>query len=112
MSKTMEDAHLNDYDVRMYDTVNVIPPCPYCGCDRIIVAHHSSWYENPVEYTVEHLDEKEAVTADCFDMYYAFKSVDDALSKASQYEERFNRILMERSKIEAKIETEDADGRA
>lgn len=65
----------------------------------MVIAHHSSWYETPVEYRVEHVDEKEAVTNDCFDMFYAFKSVEDAIEKASQYRKRFDDELETEKKI-------------
>ena len=74
---------LNNYDVRMYETIDEISPCPYCGLDRILIHHYNEGYEDPNDYTVEHLDEKAAVTAGCFDMYYAFGSPEDAIRKAN-----------------------------
>ena len=78
------EGKLHSYDERLYETIDEISPCPYCGCDRIVIHTHDDSYMNPDEYRVEHVDEKQAVTADCFDMYYTFGSVEDAVSKANE----------------------------
>lgn len=74
---------LEYYEVRLYDTVDQLDPCPYCGLDRIIVQHHDEAYEEADEYRIEHLDEKAAVTEGCFTMYYSFGNIDKAIEKAN-----------------------------
>lgn len=77
--------HLNNYDVRLYETIDILKPCPYCKLERIVVEHHNEGYENPIEYTIEHVDEKAAVTAGCYDMYYAFDDLNFAIKRANSY---------------------------
>lgn len=82
---------LEYYEVRLYDTVARLVPCPYCGLDRIIVQHHDESYENADEYRIEHIDEKAAVTEGCFAMYYSFGSVDKAIEKANSCSQKDKR---------------------
>ena len=70
---------LEHYEERLYETVDQISPCPYCGCDRIVVHCYNPGYENEDDYMVEHLDVREAVTAKCPTMYYAFESAEQAI---------------------------------
>ena len=74
------DAHMHDYEEFLYEVD--VSDCPYCGCERVVVHDHSECYERPDSYRVEHLDVKEACTADCFDMYFSFGSAEDAVRHA------------------------------
>ena len=71
---------LNGYEERLYDVK--VSDCPYCGCERIVIHDFNDGYEEPHSYRVEHLDEREACTAGCYEMYFAFSSVEDAVKHA------------------------------
>ena len=71
---------LNGYEERLYDVK--VSECPYCGRDRVVIHDFNDGYEEPDSYRVEHLDEREACTAGCYEMYFAFSSVEDAVKHA------------------------------
>ena len=71
---------LNGYEERLYDVK--VSECPYCGRDRVVIHDFNNGYEEPDSYRVEHLDEKEACTAGCYEMYFSFSTVEDAVKHA------------------------------
>ena len=77
-----DDAHESrgSYEERLDVPVS---DCPYCGCKRVVIHDFSDIYENPHSYRVEHVDEKEAFEAGCFETYYAFDSVGKAVEHAN-----------------------------
>ena len=97
----------NAYDERLYTTVDILDECPFCGCELVAVHHYDDSYEDPHEYTIEHLDEKEAVTKGCFMMYYAFGSLEDAIEKCNRRYSHGQRII-----DVVNVGEGDADGRA
>lgn len=79
----MDKDKLENYEQRLYETIEKLSPCPYCGCDRIVVYSYTGYLDQPNEWRIEHVDEKEAVTKECFSMYYAFGSLESALEHAN-----------------------------
>ena len=69
------------YEERLHDVP--VSDCPYCGCERVVIHDFSDIYENPHSYRVEHVDEKEAFEAGCFETYCAFDSVEKAVGHAN-----------------------------
>lgn len=78
-----DDAHESrgSYEERLHDVP--VSDCPYCGCKRVVIHDFSDIYENPHSYRVEHVDEKEAFNAGCFETYYSFDSVEKAVEHAN-----------------------------
>jgi len=77
------DAHESrgSYEERLHDVP--VSDCPYCGCKRVVIHDFSDIYENPHSYRVEHMDEKEAFEAGCFETYYSFDSAEKAVKHAN-----------------------------
>lgn len=75
-----EWATIGCYEERLYGVT--VSNCPYCGGDRIVIHRFDPAYMEPDEYRVEHVDEKDAVHRDCYEMYYGFRSIDDAVRHA------------------------------
>ena len=69
------------YEERLHDVP--VSDCPYCGCKRVVIHDFSEIYENPHSYRVEHVDEKEAFEAGCFETYYSFDSAEKAVEHAN-----------------------------
>lgn len=80
-----DDAHeaRGSYEERLYDVP--VSDCPYCGCKRVVIHDFSDIYENPHSYRVEHVDEKEAFEAGCFESYYSFDSAEKAVEHANMH---------------------------
>lgn len=78
-----DDAHeaRGSYEERLHDVP--VSDCPYCGCKRVVIYDFSDIYENPHSYRVEHVDEKEAFEAGCFESYYSFDSAEKAVEHAN-----------------------------
>ena len=72
---------MHSYSERLYGVD--VSDCPYCGCERVIIHDYDESYESPHDYRVEHMDEREACTEGCFEMYFAFSSVEDAVKHAN-----------------------------
>lgn len=75
-----EWATAKAYEERLYDVD--VSNCPYCGGDRVVIHKFDPAYMEPDEYRVEHVDEREAVYRGCFDMYYGFGSIEEAVQHA------------------------------
>jgi len=108
------------YEERMYEVP--VSDCPYCGCDRVVIHEYNDAYERPHSYRVEHLDEKEAFNAGCFESYFAFDSVEEAVKHAdmragkAQADEQFSvslepdairNELMDEGLLEADVDGQD-----
>jgi len=78
-----DNAHeaRGSYEERLHDVP--VSDCPYCGCKRVVIHDFSDIYENPHSYRVEHMDEKEAFEAGCFETYYSFDSAEKAVKHAN-----------------------------
>lgn len=78
-----DDAHeaRGSYEERLHDVP--VSDCPYCGCKRVVIHDYSEMYEEPHSYRVEHMDEKEAFEAGCFESYYSFDSAKEAVEHAN-----------------------------
>jgi hypothetical protein len=78
-----DDAHESrgSYEERLHDVP--VSDCPYCGCKRVVIHDFNDIYEKPHSYRVEHMDEKEAFNAGCFESYYSFDSAEKAVEHAN-----------------------------
>jgi len=81
-----DDAHESrgSYEERLHDVP--VSDCPYCGCKRVVIHDYSDMYEEPHSYRVEHMDEKEAFEAGCFESYYSFDSAKEAVEHANMHD--------------------------